>query len=114
MMGAGYGEETGGMGMELNAGARLRSAVCDTEVVVVKVPAGEVDLRCGGSPMLPVGDEPTGGTPAAGLDGGTLLGKRYTDGAELEVLCSKPGAGTLSVGDDALEVKGAKPLPSSD
>jgi len=100
--------------MELKAGTRLRSAVCATEIVVVKAPAGEVDLRCGGSPMIAVGEEPAGGVIEAGLDGGTLLGKRYTDGDELEVLCSKPGAGALSMGGEPLEVKGAKPLPSSD
>lgn len=100
--------------MELKAGSRLRSAVCETEIVVVKAPAGEVDVRCGGAPMLPVSEEAPGGTAEAGLDGGTLLGKRYTDGDELELLCSKPGAGTLSLGAEPLEVKGAKPLPSSD
>ena len=32
----------------------------------------------------------------------------------IELLCTKPGAGSLSLGDAALLVKGAKPLPSSD
>jgi hypothetical protein len=46
---------------------------------------------------------------------GTLLGKRYADEAiGLEVLCTKAGQGSLSVGDTALAVKEAKPLPSSD
>jgi hypothetical protein len=102
------------VGIELQVGSRLRSAVCETEVVVVKAPTGELDLRCGGAPMAPSGEEGAGGTIAEGLDGGTLLGKRYTDGDQLELLCSKAGAGTLSVGDEALEIKGAKPLPSSD
>jgi hypothetical protein len=30
---------------ELKAGARLKSAVCTTEVIVVKTPAGNVDVR---------------------------------------------------------------------
>jgi hypothetical protein len=30
------------------------------------------------------------------------------------VLCSKGGEGTLTVGDEPLPIKGAKPLPSSD
>ena len=46
--------------------------------------------------------------------GGSLIGKRYTDGGELELLCSKAGDGSLAVGDADLEIKGAKPLPSSD
>jgi hypothetical protein len=46
---------------------------------------------------------------------GTLLGKRYVDADQiLEVLCTKPGDGSLSVGDEPLQVKEAKPLPASD
>jgi len=30
------------------------------------------------------------------------------------VLCTKPGDGSLSVGDEPLQVKEAKPLPASD
>lgn len=103
------------MGMELQAGARLRSVVCGAEVVVVKAPGGEVDLRCGGAPMVPTGeDAPEGASVQSGFDGGTLLGKRYSDGDQLELLCSKAGDGSLSVGSELLEVKGAKPLPASD
>jgi hypothetical protein len=100
---------------ELKAGARFRSQTCATEVVVVKG-AGEVDLRVGGQPVLPIDDagDPTG-APVAPFDQGTLVGKRYTDeGETLEVLCTKAGEGSLSVGDTAMNVKGAKPLPSSD
>lgn len=103
------------MAIEMSAGTRLRSAVCDTEVVVVKAPSEPTDLRCGGVPMLAASeDRPDGGAPQAGLDGGTQIGKRYSDGADLELLCAKAGAGTLSIGDAALDLKGAKPLPSSD
>ncbi len=102
------------MSRELRAGDRLRSAVCDTEVVVVKAPSDAIDLQCGGAAMIPVGDSPDGGTPGAGFDEGTLIGKRYTDGGALELLCTKAGDGSLSIGSDRLEVKGAKPLPSSD
>jgi hypothetical protein len=43
------------------------------------------------------------------------MGKRYTNEAgDIEVLCTKPGEGGLAVGGTALEIKGAKPLPSSD
>lgn len=102
--------------MELKPGLRLESAACDTQVVVVKAPAagGDVDVRCGGHPLRELG---AGGDllPLAGEHDGTLLGKRYED-AELglELLCTQPGEGTLTVGDRPLAVKGAKPLPSSD
>lgn len=97
-------------------GDRFRSITCTTEVVVVKAPPSAVDLRCGGAPVVPLA-EPGGvtATPAAPFDGGTLVGKRYSTGdGHLEVLCTKPGAGALSVGDVLLDVKQAKPLPSSD
>lgn len=103
--------------MELTPGLRLRSQVCTTEVIVVRPPATMVELTCGGAPLVPLTqDGMTTGTPAHGLDAGTQLGKRYTsdtDGA-LEVLVTKPGAGTLADGLVPLTMKQAKPLPSSD
>jgi hypothetical protein len=101
--------------MQLKPGTRLQSAVCDTQVVVVRVPADDVDLRCGGHPMVAVGAAVERVAPAAGFDGGTLMGKRYaSEERGLEVLCSKAGAGALSVGDELLPLKDAKPLPASD
>jgi hypothetical protein len=99
----------------LKAGLRLRSATDACEVVVVKAPGDPVDLRCGGHPMVPTDAEVAEANVEAGFDGGTQLGKRYADEAlGLEILCTKAGAGALSVGDTLLEVKGAKPLPASD
>jgi len=102
--------------VELRPGARYRSAVGETEVVVVKAPAGAIDLRCGGHAMVPIGDAPpTGLSAEPGFDGDTLIGKRYTDvKGELELLCSKGGTASLSVDEELLVLKGAKPLPSSD
>ncbi len=102
--------------MQLKPGLRLESATCDAQVVVVKAPAGDadVDLRCGGEPMRELG---TGGErlPISAEGDSTALGKRYADDdLGLELLCSKPGAGALSLGDQPLLIKGAKPLPSSD
>lgn len=102
--------------MELKAGSRLKSAVCDTEVIAVRVPGGDIDLRCGGAPMLPLDADGGARKPIApDHHAGTLLGKRYADeAAGLEVLCTKAGEGSLSVGDTPLLTKEAKPLPSSD
>ena len=103
------------MAIQLKAGARLRSAVDACEVVVVKAPADPVDLRCGGHPFLPADAEPASESIVAGFEGGTQLGKRYSDDElGLEILCTKAGEGAISVGDDPLQVKGAKPLPASD
>ena len=102
--------------MELKPGLRLESATCDAQVVVVKAPkdVSDVDVRCGGEPMRELG---TGGDrlPISIEGDATLLGKRYED-AELglELLCTQGGDGALTVGDQPLLVKGAKPLPSSD
>jgi hypothetical protein len=101
--------------MELRPGARLKSTVCETEVVAVKVDVA-LAVTCGGAPMVEASDEVTGaGTPAAELSGGTQIGKRYTDDeGVLELLCVKPGAGTLSANGKPLIIKGSKPLPASD
>jgi hypothetical protein len=101
----------------MKPGIRLRSAVCTTEVMVVAVQKdASIELCCGGRPMLDVGATPLAtDTPAPAFSSGTLLGKRYVnDAGTLEVLCTKPGPGSLSVDGVALKVKGAKPLPSSD
>jgi hypothetical protein len=42
------------------------------------------------------------------------MGKRYVDEAGAEVLVTKPGAGSLSIGATALALKEVKPLPASD
>ena len=102
--------------MELKPGLRLESATCDAQVVVVKAPKDvpDVDVRCGGEPMRELG---SGGDrlPISVEGDATLLGKRYED-AELglELLCTQGGDGALTVGDQPLLVKGARPLPSSD
>jgi hypothetical protein len=101
---------------QIKPGARFRSSVCDIEVIVIKAPSSEADLRCGGRQMVAVGAERAEGqTPEPGFDGGTQLGKRYTDETgDLELLCTKGGPSSLSLGEVVLAVKDAKPLPSSD
>lgn len=96
-------------------GTRLHSAVCDTQVMVIAAPAGDIELTCGGAPLLAEGESaPAGASLQAGGEG-ALLGKRYVNAAgDLELLCVKPGLGALAAGGEALAVKGAKPLPSSD
>ncbi|MDE0950875.1 MAG: hypothetical protein OSA45_06370 [Halioglobus sp.] len=97
-------------------GARLRSAVCATEVVVIAAPDNSVALNCGGAPLLLEGEQVGEGLQLeASAAEGTQLGKRYTnETGDLELLCVKPGEGTLAAEGVALVQKGAKPLPSSD
>lgn len=102
--------------MDIKVGTRLRSVVCDAEVIVVRGPGQELDLRCGGHPMVAKDDAAgVAGEPRDGFADGALLGKRYADEAlGIELLVTKPGAGTLSVGEAPLPVKEAKNLPASD
>jgi len=101
----------------LTIGARLRSQVCTTEVIVVRAPSTPADLTCGGRPMLPLTDpSTTPDEPAPGLDTGSLLGKRYTPVGEdsFEVLVTRHGNGTLANGTLPMEIRATKALPSSD
>lgn len=97
----------------MKAGTKLKSVVCDTEVMVIRT-AEDSEFCCGGAPMVAERGD-AGGTVDPAFAEGTKVGKRYTDAAgTVELLCIKPGAGSLSLGGVALQVKDAKPLPSSD
>ena len=96
-------------------GTRLQSQVCDTQVIVVRSADSLDDLRAGGAPMVAVGSDVDGSLSLdAALSDGNLMGKRYVDDAGAEVLVTKAGAGTLSIGSTPLAIKEAKPLPASD
>jgi hypothetical protein len=98
----------------LKNGTRLASQVCDTQVIIVKAAESLDDLRCGGAPLLALGVE----TGTADIDpafaGGNLMGKRYVDDGGAEILVTKAGIGTLTIGTAPLHLKVATPLPASD
>jgi len=100
----------------IKSGTRLKSQVCDTQVIVVKTADSLDELRAGGAPMVPLDSDAAAGD--AGLDpefsAGAVMGKRYVDDAGAEVLVTKAGAGTLSIGTVPMSIKEAKPLPASD
>jgi hypothetical protein len=105
--------------LKLTPGARLRSTVCGTEVVVVRAPEGNVDLTCCGAPMVDRDDgDGAGWAPGAAPTApgeGVLIGKRYSDQTSgIEVLCTKAGSGPLAYDGRPLAVNAPKPLPSSD
>ena len=96
-------------------GTRLQSQVCDTQVIVVRSADSLDDLRAGGVPMVPIGTDFAGdATLDPAFSDGNVMGKRYVDENGAEVLVTKAGAGTLSIGTTALNLKEAKPLPASD
>lgn len=96
----------------MKPGTKLKSAVCDTEVMVIRGSEGQVE--CGGAPMAD--DKPADlGAINDAFAEGTQMGKRYVDEAgTVELLCVKAGKGSLSLDGKALQLKDAKPLPSSD
>ncbi len=104
------------MPMTLKPGARLFSAVCTTELIAVKVPAGEVDLTIGGVAAVgSIAERTQAGAVAEGHGGGAAMGKRYVDSADtIELLCTKAGDGVPALGGELLLLKEAKPLPASD
>ena len=100
----------------LKLGSRHKSAVCDTQVMVIRTIPEPLELRCGGVPMI---EANAAATEGAALDpafaDGSLIGKRYIDAQDrVELLCTKGGAGSLSLAAEKLLVKQPKALPSSD
>jgi len=96
----------------MKPGTKLKSTVCDTEVMVIRGSGAVVE--CGGAAMAEE-RPPARGSVKSGWDKGTQIGKRYVDAAgTLELLCVKPGQGSLSIGGVPLQLKDAKPLPASD
>jgi hypothetical protein len=103
--------------VKLKPGTRLRSQVDGTEVIVVRSPADDLGVACGGQPMIDVAAAPEPGLAAAEEPvAGTQLGKRYTiaGDAAIELLVTKPGKYGLSIDGTPLALKEAKPLPASD
>src|SRR5690606_13706594 len=66
--------------LALKPGMRLKSAVSDVQVMVVKSNPGQVvNLCCGEVPMLEANEEASGEHAEADLQVKTLMGKRYVN-----------------------------------
>jgi alcohol dehydrogenase YqhD (iron-dependent ADH family) len=103
--------------MKLRPGQQVASTVDGTRVIVVRAPSDDVVLTCGGADMVDPAKAAAGegGVADPGQQDGTVLGKRYThDGLGLELLCTKPGQGTVAANGEPLVLKESKPLPASD
>ena len=99
----------------IKTGTRLQSQVCDTQVIVVRSSESLDDLRAGGVAMIPLdADKSADAELDPNFSDGTVMGKRYVDDSGAELLVTKAGAGSLSIGATPLELKTAKPLPASD
>ena len=104
------------MSLDLKPGTRLFGAACTSEFIVVRAPGGPVDLLIGGHAALTSADDRADGlTVTTDAADKPAMGKRYVDEDDtLEVLCTKPGDGAVSIGDTLLHRKDAKALPASD
>ncbi len=109
-------DQPGGTRVELKPGAKLQSAVCEAQFIVVRAPGEGAELACGGAALLAAdAGRPDDVAIDPKLADGSLLGKRYADeDLGLELLCTKAGAGSLTCNGAPLALKGAKPLPASD
>jgi hypothetical protein len=98
----------------LKPGTRLKSAVCDTQVMVIKSDGVEHDLRCGGVEVIEANADGSGTLDPA-FSEGSMMGKRYVnEGETIELLCTKGGKGSLSLDGAPIQPKQAKALPTSD
>ena len=96
----------------MKPGTKLKSAVCDTEVMVVR--AADTVIDCGGVPLVEERPAERKALNTAFAEG-TKIGKRYVNAeGTVELLCVKGGQGSLSIAGVALKTKDAKPLPASD
>lgn len=99
--------------MELKPGLRLKSAVCEAEVMVIRAATGN-ELTCGGEALVEQALEQKVGANEAHMHG-CVIGKRYVNEAQsIELLCIKSGEGSLYYNGDELMTKDTKKLPSSD
>ncbi|MBL4826434.1 MAG: hypothetical protein JKY66_01735 [Spongiibacteraceae bacterium] len=96
----------------MKPGTKLKSCVCNTEVMVIK--GCDLAVDCGGV-ALSVDSQAEKITMDKAFNQGTQIGKRYVnEEGTIELLCVKAGEGSLSIDGKALQLKDAKPLPSSD
>ncbi len=103
------------MAVKFRAGQQLVSAVDSTAVIIIRAPAAECTLTCGGLAMQAPGEAAAAADPDPALMGGTQIGKRYVDEAgTIQVLCTKEGSGTLALDGEPLLIQSARPLPASD
>jgi hypothetical protein len=88
--------------------------VGDTEIIVVRSPATQVELSCGGH-LMTANLATAAAATTSTAENDTVLGKRYVDtDSGLEVLCTKPGPGVLTVDGRPLTIKAPSALPASD
>jgi hypothetical protein len=104
--------------VQLRAGMHLVSVVSPASVIVIRAPKKAVEVCCGGVAMAVaenIARDVEVQAAGNGTGTGLVLGKRYAhESSDLECLCTRAGAGELTVDGEPLILKDAKPLPPSD
>jgi hypothetical protein len=101
--------------MSVKPGSRWKRAASTAEVVAIWPVKTAATLQCGGHPMTALVVDSAGLVLDLAHSGGVKAGKRNFDQeAEIEVLASKVGAGSLLVRGHTLTRKKAKALPAAD
>jgi len=99
----------------LKTGARLKSCVCDGEVMVVSAPDTDIEITCGGTAMADPAEASKSGEVNPDHAVGIAIGKRYvSEAGDVELLCVKAGDGGLAVNGALLLQKDTKKLPKTD
>ncbi len=99
----------------LKTGARLKSTVCDGEVMVVSVSGEGTIITCGGAPMVASNADAERVAIDPEQTVGMAIGKRYVTAAgDVELLCIKAGNGSLAANGNLLLRKDTKQLPKTD
>src|SRR3984957_20755065 len=94
------------MAVKFRAGQQLVSAIDSTAVIVIKAPAAECTVTCGGVAMATAGEPVTAAEPDPAQLAGTQIGKRYVDEADtIQLLCTKAGQGTLALDGNPLRFR---------
>lgn len=98
----------------LTIGQRLAAPNGGAEFIVTRADQPDAVVQCDGADLVALDQRPDPGR--SGEPGPAfLIGKRYEDdAAELELLCTKPGVGRLTVDGRELTLRTAKPLPATD
>jgi hypothetical protein len=101
--------------MRLTTGRTLANVVDAATLVVVRAPAVQLKLTCGGVETADAKAGAVTGQADLAQQYGMRLGKRYAmDGIGLELLCTRADMGASTPDGTPVPVKDTKPLPVSD
>ena len=79
---------------QLKPGTRMRSATCDTEVMIIAAPSDDAELTCGGAPLIGISETPAAGAIVAPAAGVSLM---PINGAPPQVSSASPDGAAMTI-----------------